>query len=172
LDGKINSSLCEEWSSHIPRFSASNASRVYRATLSNPTYSQPSDWGLSNNLTTNQVWDSFVILSLLEDGVERDRVLSVPHTGDQADRFKPAMEERSQWIVLYGQPGAVRHVCDLCMRVFLMPDGSLGAFTNLLKCDNFKLKIIVREMSGNCRGWFEHGTAMLWCIQVPGTFTE
>jgi hypothetical protein len=119
--------LCEECSSHLPRFSASNASRVYRTTLSNPTYSQPSDWGLSNNLTTNQVWDSFVILSLLEDGVRRGRLLSVSHMGDQADRFKPAMEERSRWIVLNGQPGAVRHVCDLCMRVFLQPDGSLSA---------------------------------------------
>jgi hypothetical protein len=68
---------------------------MYKTTLSNPSYSQPSDWGLSNNLTTNHVWDSFVILSLLEDGVRRGRVLSVPHTGDQADRFKPAMEERN-----------------------------------------------------------------------------
>lgn len=126
---RIIESLYEDCSSlaHLSRFSASNASRVYRTTLLNPTYSQPSDWGLSNNLTTNQVWDSFVILSLLEDGVQRGRLLSVPHTGDQADRFKLAMEERSRWIILCGQPGAVRHVCDLCMRVFLLPDGSLGA---------------------------------------------
>ena len=48
----------------------------------------------------------------------------VPHTGLQADRFKAAMEERNEWIVLNGQPDAVRHVCDRCMRIFLMPDGS------------------------------------------------
>lgn len=95
--------------------------------MSDPSYSQPSDWGLSNNLAANHVWDSFVILSLLEDGVRRGRLLSVPHTGDQADRFKPAMEERSRWIVLNGQPNAIRHVCDLCMRVFLLPDGTLSA---------------------------------------------
>ena len=51
----------------------------------------------------------------------------MPHTGDQADRFKPAMEERSRWITLNGQPDAVRHACDLCMRVFLQPDGTLSA---------------------------------------------
>ena len=43
----------------------------------------------------------------LEDGVQRGRLLSVSHTGDQADCFKPAMEERSWWIVLNGQPNAV-----------------------------------------------------------------
>lgn len=50
----------------------------------------------------------------------------MPHTGDQADRFKPAMEERNRWIVLNGQPNAVRHACDLCMQVFLQSDGTLG----------------------------------------------
>jgi len=82
------------------------------------------------------VWDSFVILSLLEDGVRRGRVLSVPHTGDQADRFKPAMEERNQWIVLNGQPNAVRHACDLCMRVFLQPDGTLSAYQSIHRPPN------------------------------------
>ena len=60
----------------------------------------------------NHVWDAFVILGLLEDAIFRGKLLVVPHTGLQADRFKAAMEERNEWIVLNGQPDAVRHICD------------------------------------------------------------
>ena len=56
----------------------------------------------------------------------RLRLLSVPHIGSQVDRFKVAMEERSRWIILNGQPDAVWHACDRCMRIFSMPDGSYG----------------------------------------------
>jgi hypothetical protein len=94
-------------------------------------YFQPYEWGLSNTLTTNHVWDGFVILSLLDDAVFRGHLLVVPHSGAQSDRFKAAMEERSQWIVLHGQPDAVRHACDLCMRIFLMPDGTFRTHTCL-----------------------------------------
>jgi len=97
---------------------------VFKSTLADGAF-HPSDWGLSNTLTTNQVWDTFVILGLLEDAQFRAKYLTVPHTGDQSDRFKAAMEERNQWIILNGQPDAVRHACDLCMRIFLMPDGTL-----------------------------------------------
>ena len=44
--------------------------------------------------------------------------LSVPHTGDQDQRFLKAMETRNQRFILYGQPGTVRHCCNRCMRVF------------------------------------------------------
>lgn len=77
---------------------------------------------------TSHVWDSSVILSLMEDGVRRGRLLSAPHMADQADRVKPAME-RTRWIILNGEPDAVPHVCDLkfCIRVFFMPCGTLSA---------------------------------------------
>ena len=84
---------------------------------------QPLEWGLSDTLTTNQVWDTFIILGLLEDAQLQAKLLEVPHTGDQANRFKAAMEERNEWIILNSQPDAVRHACDLCMQIFLMPDG-------------------------------------------------
>jgi hypothetical protein len=82
--------------------------------------------GLSNHLTTNHIWDGFVILSLIEDAVVCSRLLRVPHIGSQADRFKLAMEERNNRIILNGQPDAVWHACDRCMRIFLMPDGNFG----------------------------------------------
>ena len=94
--------------------------------MTDRTYFQPSEWGLSNRLTTNHIWDGFIILSLMEDAVACSRLLRVPHTGSQADRFKLAMEERNNRIILNGQPDAVRHACDRCMRIFLMPDGNFG----------------------------------------------
>lgn len=49
--------------------------------------------------------------------------LEVPHRGDQCVCFKAAMEERNKRMVLQGQPEAVRHVCNKCMRVFEMDGG-------------------------------------------------
>ena len=40
--------------------------------------------------------------------------------GEQKDRFKGAMEEHNNWIILNGQPDAVHHICDKCMRVYQM----------------------------------------------------
>lgn len=110
------------------RFSASNASRLYSYTLVDRIYFQPSEWGFSNRLTTNHIWDAFIILGLLEDSLSRSRYLKVPHTGTQTNRFKAAMEERNAWIILNGQPDAVQHACDRCMRIFSMPDGTFREF--------------------------------------------
>ncbi|PPR02945.1 hypothetical protein CVT24_012157 [Panaeolus cyanescens] len=104
-------------------FSASNASRAFESAATTQEF-LPSEWGLNDVLRTDHVWDSFIILGLLEDAKLRGHLLTVPHTGDQSERFKFAMEERNEWIVLNGQPDAVQHTCDKCMRVFLMPDGT------------------------------------------------
>ena len=110
------------------RFSASNTSRVYNCTMTDHDYFNTSEWGLSNTLTTNQIWDAFVLLSLLEDSVFRQKILSAPHDGNQNHRFRKAMEERNAWVIINGQPDAVRHACNLCMRVFLMTDGTYRMF--------------------------------------------
>ena len=70
----------------------------------------------------------FIILSLLEDSLSRSKYLKVPHTGAQTNQFKAAMEERNSWIILNGQPDAVQHACDRCMRIFSMPDGTFREF--------------------------------------------
>ncbi|KAF8801527.1 hypothetical protein BYT27DRAFT_7114765 [Phlegmacium glaucopus] len=103
-------------------FSASNLSREYEAALTNHDYFQRSEWSLSNRLTTNHVWDGFLIYSLLEDRERQAVPLDVPHNGTQAKRFKAAMQERNRYIVLNGQPDAVQHVCNRCMRVFQNED--------------------------------------------------
>lgn len=145
----------------------SNASCVYKMILSNLSYSQSSDWDLSKNLTTNHVWDSFVILSLLEDGVQRGRLLSVPHIGDQADCFN------LQWrsiidglfqkfnLMLYNM-----HVISACECFFNLMGFSVCINSSLISqlpnYDSFVL--IASKMPGNHWGWFEHGLTMLWCI--------
>ena len=120
--------ICDTKSDFENRFSASNASRLYDYTLTDRIYFQPSEWGFSNRLTTNHIWDAFIILSLLEDSLSRSKYLKVPHTGAQTNRFKVAMEERNSWIILNGQPDAVQHACDRCMQIFSMPDGTFREF--------------------------------------------
>ncbi|PPQ88324.1 hypothetical protein CVT25_012449 [Psilocybe cyanescens] len=75
-------------------FSASNASRVFESAMNNGSF-EPSVWGMSSTLMTNQVRDAFIILCLLEDAQFRGHLLIVPHTGDQSNRFKAAMEDRN-----------------------------------------------------------------------------
>jgi len=81
-------------------------------------YLQESDWKFVPRLKTEHVWDAFTIYSLLDEKRRQHQQLKVPHTGDQADRFTTAMEERNRNIILYGQPDAVTHACDKCFRVY------------------------------------------------------
>ena len=82
-----------------------------------------SGWPLTDSLNTAQVWDGIVIFGLLEDHTTQGTLLQVPHTGSQADRFKEAMCNRNTRIALNGQPDAVRHTCDKCMRIYDLESG-------------------------------------------------
>ena len=108
-------------------------------------YYQSSEWGLSDRLTTNQVWDGFLIFSLLEDAQRQGYLLNVPHSGEQSNRFKEAMEKRNKRIIMEGQPDAVQHACDLCMRVFLMPDGT---YRTLFYISSY---IFIDSIQGKCQ---------------------
>jgi hypothetical protein len=77
-------------------------------------------WAFGTKLTTNHVWDGFVIAALLDDHQRQGTYLQVPHVGEQKDRFKAAMETRNTQIILSGQLDAVQHVCDKCMRIYQM----------------------------------------------------
>lgn len=82
-----------------------------------------SGWPMTDSLNTTQVWDGIVIMGLLEDHTSQGTLLEVPHTGSQADRFKKAMRDRNTRIALNGQPDAVRHTCDKCMRIYDIEGG-------------------------------------------------
>lgn len=85
-------------------------------------------WQFGSELTTEHVWDAFIIVSLLEDKLRARQRLCVPHTGAQKDRFREAMAARNKDIVLNGQPDAVGHVCDKCFRMYETEDGEIREF--------------------------------------------
>lgn len=75
------------------------------------------DWPFSPKLTKANVWDTFVLVTLLDDHSSRHSRLSVPHTGEQAERFTAAMQNRNERIVHDGQP-ELTHACDKCTRIY------------------------------------------------------
>jgi hypothetical protein len=82
----------------------------------------PKSWFVQPKLTGKNVYDGFVLLALLEDHQGRSSILSVPHDGDQSDRFKIAMQERNRRVRLYGQDERL-HRCKKCVREYDAVDG-------------------------------------------------
>jgi hypothetical protein len=66
------------------RTSATNCAHLYNLLLSQNKV-PPEGWAFGFMLTTDHVWDSFVILSSLEDCEHRHEQFVVPHTGAQKD---------------------------------------------------------------------------------------
>jgi hypothetical protein len=99
----------------MERTSATNCARLYN--LCFKSESDSLEWPFSFLATTELVWDSFVLLSLLEDCQRRLATLILPHTGLQRDRFTVAIRERNIRFRLYGQPN-IRHYCKKCVRFF------------------------------------------------------
>jgi len=89
------------------------------------------EWQFASHLSTEHVWDAFVIYSLLDDKAQHRQQLCVAHTGDQAHRFTHAMEERNRKIILSGQPDAILHACDKCFRTYKIENGDI--------CQEFQL---------------------------------
>ena len=104
--------------------SASNAAKAYDMVLSSD-YVKSGEWQFVPRLRTEQVWDTFVLVSLLDDKMRYQQQLLVPHTGMQKDRFTEAMEERNRDIIYNGQPNVVRHACDKCFRTYKTASGEI-----------------------------------------------
>ena len=75
-------------------------------------------------LHTEEVWDGFVLLSLLDDHAHCSMHLVVPHNSDQKDQFSHTMRDHTQWIIIHGQE-ELPHACDTCICLFTMPDGTI-----------------------------------------------
>ena len=79
---------------------------MYELALSQDGYQQidQGPWRFAARLTTEHVWDAFVILFLLKDHERQGTILDVPHIGLQKDWFSSAMKTRNERIICYGQP--------------------------------------------------------------------
>ncbi|KAK7016060.1 hypothetical protein R3P38DRAFT_3569699 [Favolaschia claudopus] len=97
--------------------SATNCARAYDMSLSGQQEQDFADggWQFGCVLTTDHVWDAFIILTLLDYNDRKNTCLHVPHTGEQKDRFKEAMRARNREVIQDGQD-EIAHCCDKCMR--------------------------------------------------------
>ena len=85
----------------ICRVSATNCTQTYERSENHPWQTEfcGGDWQFGTTLTTENVWDAFVLFCLLEDCFEIGTTLSVPHTGKQKDQFTKAIEDCNEWII-------------------------------------------------------------------------
>lgn len=74
-------------------------------------------------LTSDHVWDGFILLALLEDCERHRNLLIIPHGGNQNERLKDVMRTRNRRIQLYGHEEFRRHYCKKCTRMYKDPDG-------------------------------------------------
>ena len=102
--------------SFVYRTSASNCARLYNMTLAEISHTAD-ELTFTPFLHTNEVWDSFALLCLLEDCQKYSRPLDLPHNGPQEHRFDAAMAARNERIQAEGLP-QVRHYCRKCTRIF------------------------------------------------------
>ncbi|TFK80894.1 hypothetical protein K466DRAFT_503083 [Polyporus arcularius HHB13444] len=135
--------------------SASNLANTYNFQASMPRQMHAASTQFRTALTTEQVWDTIVVLALLEDADYRNAPLRTPHTGDQKNRFVDAMTLRNERMILEGQP-ELTHYCDNCMRVYDNPDGTQNKTQAILSdgiamgrpcCGEFKCQI---PLANNC----------------------
>lgn len=102
----------------VTRVPATNCAHTYELAQNRYGAAElPYDWPFGGKLMTENVWDAFVILALLEDHTQCGAKLTVPHAGKQKDRFTSAMADRNERIIHEGQP-EIAHYCDKCMRTY------------------------------------------------------
>lgn len=96
--------------------SATNCARIYNTgfAANNP---KPVDWQFKLEVTSDEVYDAFTILSLLEDCQLQRSTLVVPHGGLAKDRFTAAVQTRNNRFRLCSQPELL-HYCKKCTRFY------------------------------------------------------
>lgn len=109
--------------------SATNCAQAYDMALSERQEHdlEEGGWKFGKRLTTEHVWDAFVLWSLILQHKEHDEIVEVPHFGEQKTRFIQLMKRRNAFVITDGQE-EVPHYCDKCMRVWKSDDGSLHKF--------------------------------------------
>ena len=121
----VSSSLqCPTDSQACTRVSATNCARLYNIAEARRATELKTAWQFSTSLTTEQVWDTFCLLSLLDDHAQRHVQLTLPHDGNQKDRYSAAMRARTERMIIHGQE-ELPHACDGCVRIFRTPAGEV-----------------------------------------------
>lgn len=90
--------------------SATNCARIYNESMTDAT---PPKWQFSLSVTSDEVYDGFTILCLLEDCITQQKTLVVPHGGEARDRFTEAVCIRNNRLRLCSQPEVFHH-CKKC----------------------------------------------------------
>ncbi|KAG1739658.1 hypothetical protein EDB19DRAFT_1635636 [Suillus lakei] len=103
---------------------ATNCARLYEIAQACSSTRCNKPWQFLTSLTTREVLDAFVIVSLLDHQQAQGGKLQVPHDGDQKDRYTAAMHACTKQIMIHGQE-ELPHACYRCMRIFASPDGTL-----------------------------------------------
>ncbi|KAF6741043.1 hypothetical protein DFP72DRAFT_886318 [Ephemerocybe angulata] len=95
--------------------SATNCARWYNVSIAMRRGHHDTPWQFKLGVTSDQVYDGFTILSLLEDCARRQTVLQVSHTGDEKVRFAQAVFDRNERL-REGGLGYHYHSCTKCTR--------------------------------------------------------
>ncbi|KAG1873259.1 hypothetical protein C8R48DRAFT_593873, partial [Suillus tomentosus] len=104
--------------------SAMNCACLYEITQTCSSIERNESWQFLSSLTMREVWDAFVIVSLLDHQQTQRGQLQVPHDGDQKDHYTAAMCACTKQIMTHGQE-ELPHACYGCMQVYTSPDGTL-----------------------------------------------
>ena len=123
--------------------SATNCARIYNLGISGyrDGVRQLADrWQFSMEVTSDQVYDAFTILSLLEDCQLQNLTFIVPHGGSAKDRFTEAVCARNNRFWLTSQP-VLLHFCNKCTRFYK------GTFSRLPIFLKIFIKIILFQQT-------------------------
>lgn len=96
--------------------SATNCARIYNMNFANSKW-RPTNWQFSLEVTSEEVYDAFTVLSLLEECQLQSSTLVVPHGGQARDCFTTAIDIRNNRYRLSSQPELFHH-CKKCMRYY------------------------------------------------------
>ncbi len=144
--------------------SATNCMCPYNAALAEKASEPPAGWRFGFTVTSDHVYNGFMIYCLLEDLISQTQTLSVPHkTCQDKDRYLDVICAWNQCMWLYSQP-VVQHYCNKCTRFSY--DGKFFLFFTFATSQHF-YGPFTRKGICDCHRWCYDWASMLWNSQLP-----
>ena len=97
--------------------SATNCARIYNLTFQNSALHLQDKWQFNLEVTSDQVYNAFTLLSLLKDCGNQKAILTVPHTRLAKNWFTGAVQMHNNCLCLCAQP-ELFHYCLKCTQFF------------------------------------------------------